>query len=130
MTKCKSSVLPMTNVLVHAREQCHLYTFRRSEEVNFYLFILFFILIFGADLTHFEADLTGNRIEYVALQISLLQIYNTTEKTDYVCYVACVLLSTNNNTYRTDPCCIMLLIIILLSNVMEFFTLLQNLRFP
>ena len=90
-----------------------------------FIYLFFFIFIFwGRFDFHFEADLTwaaltGNRIEYVALQISLLQFYNTTEKTYYVCYVACVLLSTNNNTYRTDPCCIMLLIIILLSNVIS-----------
>ena len=90
-----------------------------------FIYVFFFILIFGADLTFIlrpiwlGADMTGNRIEYVALQMSLLQFYNTTEKTYYVCYVACVLLSTNNNTYRTDPCCIMLLFIILLSNVIS-----------
>jgi hypothetical protein len=31
MTEGKSSVLPMTNVLVHAREQCHSYTARGHQ---------------------------------------------------------------------------------------------------
>jgi hypothetical protein len=54
MTEGKSSILPMTNVLVHVWEQCHSYTEvikGRCLKVNFYLFILFLFLLFGVDLT-------------------------------------------------------------------------------